>query len=96
MASDLSGLSDPFCLFISLRSVCSLDHHTLCFSQRQQEGDLMRFLSSKVKHLPVAVVSAVVLESTARFGDDPVLQLLSPQSAISHLLCHGKLSHDRP
>lgn len=53
----------------------------------------MRTLSSKVKDLPVVVVSAVVLKSAARFGGDSVVQLLNPQSAINHLLSHGTLFH---
>ncbi|XP_028287710.1 E3 ubiquitin-protein ligase rnf213-beta isoform X2 [Parambassis ranga] len=59
--------------------------------QREQEGDLMRTLRQghKVKNLPVAIVSAVVVESAARFKDNTVLQLLNPQSAIHHLLSHG-------
>uniref|UniRef100_A0A3P9BT85 RING-type E3 ubiquitin transferase n=1 Tax=Maylandia zebra TaxID=106582 RepID=A0A3P9BT85_9CICH len=51
------------------------------------EGDLMRSLTSKVRSaLPAAVVSAVVVESAARFRDSVVVQLLDPQSAVSHLL----------
>lgn len=53
----------------------------------------MRSLSSKVKDLPVVVVSAVVVESAARFGNDSVVQLLNPQSAMNHLLSHGTLCH---
>lgn len=49
----------------------------------------MRSLRSKVKDLPEAVTSAVVVESAARFRDDPVVQLLDPQSAINQLLSHG-------
>lgn len=54
----------------------------------------MRTLSSKVKDVPVAVVSAVVAESAARFGDNSVDQLLDPQSAINHLLSDGTLFLD--
>ncbi|KAK9530838.1 hypothetical protein VZT92_012317 [Zoarces viviparus] len=53
--------------------------------QRGQEGDLMR----KMKEPPDVVMSAVVVESAARFKDNPVVQLLDPQSAINHLLSHG-------
>ncbi|XP_069016032.1 E3 ubiquitin-protein ligase rnf213-beta [Embiotoca jacksoni] len=69
--------------------------HELCHSaikticQSGKEGDLMRSLSSKVKDLPVDVVSAVVVKSAARFRDDVVVQLLDPQSAINHLLSNG-------
>ncbi|XP_034563927.1 E3 ubiquitin-protein ligase rnf213-beta [Notolabrus celidotus] len=60
---------------------------TIC--QRGKEGDLLQSLSSKVKDLPGAVMSAVVVESAARFRDKPVLQLLHPQSAVNHLLSQG-------
>lgn len=53
----------------------------------------MRSLSSMVKDLPVEVVSAVVVESAARFSNDSVVQLLSPQSAMNHLLSRGTLCH---
>lgn len=51
----------------------------------------MRILSSKVGRLPVAVTSALVVESAARFRDGSAVQLLDPQSAINHLLSHGNL-----
>ncbi|KAM4524138.1 E3 ubiquitin-protein ligase rnf213-beta isoform 2-T2 [Odontesthes bonariensis] len=66
--------------------------HELCHSaiktvcQRGQEGDLMHHLRSRENDLPEAVVSAVVVESAARFGDNTVVQLLDPQSAINFLL----------
>lgn len=49
----------------------------------------MQSLSSKVKDLPLAVTSALVVESAARFRDNTVLQLLDPQSAMNHLLSYG-------
>ena len=49
----------------------------------------MRSLSSKVNPLPLPVISAVVVESAARFKDDSVVQLLDPQSAVNHLLSSG-------
>uniref|UniRef100_A0A3P8SYM7 RING-type E3 ubiquitin transferase n=1 Tax=Amphiprion percula TaxID=161767 RepID=A0A3P8SYM7_AMPPE len=52
----------------------------------ENEGDLMRTLSSKVKNLPSVVVSAVVIESAGRFKDNIMVQLLDPQSAMNHLL----------
>ncbi|XP_044192717.1 E3 ubiquitin-protein ligase rnf213-beta isoform X2 [Thunnus albacares] len=67
--------------------LCQSAIKTIC--QREKEGDLMRTLTSKVKDLPDVVVSAVVVESAARFGDNTVVQLLDPQSAINHLLSHG-------
>lgn len=57
--------------------------------QREQEGDLMQNLGSKVKVVPEVVLSAVVVESAARFRDNSVVQLLDPQSAINHLLSKG-------
>ncbi|XP_041671343.1 E3 ubiquitin-protein ligase rnf213-beta isoform X2 [Cheilinus undulatus] len=64
--------------------LCQSAIKTIC--QRGQEGDLLRSLSSKVKDLPEAVLSAVVVESAARFRDNSVIQLLHPQSAVNHLL----------
>ncbi|CAJ1081416.1 E3 ubiquitin-protein ligase rnf213-beta [Xyrichtys novacula] len=67
--------------------LCQSAIKTVC--QREQEGDLLRFLGSKVKDLPEVVMSAVVVESASRFRDDSVLQLLHPQSAVNHLLTQG-------
>ncbi|XP_026207099.1 E3 ubiquitin-protein ligase rnf213-beta isoform X2 [Anabas testudineus] len=67
--------------------LCQSAIKTIC--QKQQEGNLMRSLRSKVKDLPVAVVSAVVVESATRFSGNSVFQLLSPQSAMNHLLSSG-------
>lgn len=52
----------------------------------------MQILSSRVNRLPAVVASAFVVESGARFGGDPVAQLLDPQSAVNHLLCQGNPS----
>lgn len=60
----------------------------VCF-QRGEEGDLMRCLSAKVKDVPAHVLSAIVVESAARFKDDSVVQLLHPQSAVGFLLLRG-------
>lgn len=49
----------------------------------------MRGLSTKVKDVPAHVLSAIVVESAARFKDNSVVQLLHPQSAVSFLLLHG-------
>ncbi|XP_070707447.1 E3 ubiquitin-protein ligase rnf213-beta [Pempheris klunzingeri] len=67
--------------------LCQSAIKTIC--QSGKEGDLMRTLSSKVKNLPEVVMSAVVVESAARFRDNSVVQLLDPQSAMNHLLSHG-------
>ncbi|XP_034426662.1 E3 ubiquitin-protein ligase rnf213-beta-like [Hippoglossus hippoglossus] len=67
--------------------LCQSAIKTIC--QRGQAGDLMRSLSSKVKDIPIVILSAVVVESAARFRDNPVLQLLDSQSAMSHLLLNG-------
>ncbi|KAM4623618.1 E3 ubiquitin-protein ligase rnf213-beta [Polymixia lowei] len=69
--------------------------HELCQSaikstcQMEKEGDLMRALVSKVKDLPGTVLSSIIIESAARFESNPVVQLLHPQSAVSHLLSHA-------
>lgn len=52
----------------------------------------MRSLASRVRRLPVPVMSALVLGSAARFRDDPVARLLDPQSAVHQLLSHGNPS----
>ncbi|XP_029943449.1 E3 ubiquitin-protein ligase rnf213-beta [Salarias fasciatus] len=64
--------------------------------QRKQEGDLLRRLSPPRPRPPgpwprptTAVLSALVVESAARFRDDAVLRLLDPQSAVNQLLSHG-------
>ncbi|XP_060883843.1 E3 ubiquitin-protein ligase rnf213-beta [Labrus mixtus] len=67
--------------------LCQSAIKSIC--QREQEGDLLRSLGSKVKNLPEAVLSAVVVESAARFRDNSVVQLLHPQSAVNHLLSQG-------
>ncbi|XP_034715873.1 E3 ubiquitin-protein ligase rnf213-beta isoform X2 [Etheostoma cragini] len=89
------------CLELSLAAIRKSDDvvqtcfHELCQSaiqaicQRGQEGDLLRTLSSKVKAPPEVVLSAVVVESAARFRHNSVDQLLDPQSAINHLLSHS-------
>ncbi|CAK6965023.1 E3 ubiquitin-protein ligase rnf213-beta isoform X3 [Scomber scombrus] len=71
-----------------LSELCQSAIKTIC--ERKKEGDLMQTLTSKEKDLPVSVVSAVVVESAARFDDNSVDQLLDPQSAINHLLSHGE------
>ncbi|XP_053269183.1 E3 ubiquitin-protein ligase rnf213-beta isoform X1 [Pleuronectes platessa] len=67
--------------------MCQSAIKTIC--QGGRAGDLMRSLSSKVKEVPMVILSAVVVESAARFTDNPVLQLLDFQSAMSHLLLNG-------
>ncbi|XP_023274609.1 E3 ubiquitin-protein ligase rnf213-beta-like [Seriola lalandi dorsalis] len=67
--------------------LCQSAIKTIC--QRGQEGDLMRNLGQKVKDIPAVILSAVVVESAARWKDDTVIQLLHPQSAVSFLLLHG-------
>ncbi|XP_040922673.1 E3 ubiquitin-protein ligase rnf213-beta isoform X2 [Toxotes jaculatrix] len=67
--------------------LCHSAIRTIC--QRQQEGDLMQSLCRKVKELPDVILSAVVVESAARFRDNSVVQLLDPQSAMNFLLLHS-------
>ncbi|KAI4801198.1 hypothetical protein KUCAC02_000123 [Chaenocephalus aceratus] len=71
----------------SFNELCQSAIKDIC--QRKQEGGLMRSLYSKTKDPPVVVLSAVVVESAARFGDDSVVQLLDPQSAMNYLLSHS-------
>ncbi|XP_029934003.1 E3 ubiquitin-protein ligase rnf213-beta [Myripristis murdjan] len=73
--------------------------HNLCHSaiksicQAGEEGELMwrltLTLTSKVKELPGPILSAIVVESAGRFEDNPVVQLLHPQSAMNHLLSYA-------
>ncbi|XP_059181122.1 E3 ubiquitin-protein ligase rnf213-beta [Centropristis striata] len=69
--------------------LCQSSIKTIC--QRGQEGDLLGKLKDlkELKDLPNEVLSAVVVQSAARFRDRPVVQLLDPQSAMNHLLSHG-------
>ncbi|XP_033975098.1 E3 ubiquitin-protein ligase rnf213-beta isoform X3 [Trematomus bernacchii] len=71
----------------SFDELCQSAIKEIC--QRKQEGDLMRSLYSKTEDPPVVVLSAVVVESAARFRDDSVVQLLDPQSAMNHLLSYS-------
>ncbi|KAL0964856.1 hypothetical protein UPYG_G00329960 [Umbra pygmaea] len=57
--------------------------------QTGKEGDLMRTLSSLSAPPPSWVLSSIVVQSAARFKNDPVVQLLDPQSALNHLLSQG-------
>nr|XP_046210346.1 E3 ubiquitin-protein ligase rnf213-beta isoform X1 [Oncorhynchus gorbuscha]XP_046210347.1 E3 ubiquitin-protein ligase rnf213-beta isoform X1 [Oncorhynchus gorbuscha]XP_046210348.1 E3 ubiquitin-protein ligase rnf213-beta isoform X1 [Oncorhynchus gorbuscha] len=57
--------------------------------QDGKEGDLMRMLYPLSKVLPPSVLSSIVVESAARFENDPVGHLLDPQSSLNHLLSHG-------
>ncbi|XP_047465467.1 E3 ubiquitin-protein ligase rnf213-beta [Mugil cephalus] len=68
--------------------MCHSAIKTIC--QAEKEGDLMQRLSSNRKDLHVAILSAIVVESAARFKDNMVAQLLNPQSAVNHLLSHGE------
>ncbi|XP_074519497.1 E3 ubiquitin-protein ligase rnf213-beta [Halichoeres trimaculatus] len=67
--------------------LCQSAIKTIC--QREQEGDLLRNLTSRVKDLPEVVTSAFVVESASRFRNNAIVQLLHPQSAVSHFLSQG-------
>ncbi|XP_028991062.2 E3 ubiquitin-protein ligase rnf213-beta [Betta splendens] len=85
-------LESPLAAIRGSHEVVQACFHDLCqaavrsICQRRLEGDLMRRLSSKVRPIPDVVLSAVVVESAARFADESVVQLLHPQSAVNHLL----------
>ncbi|KAM6964707.1 E3 ubiquitin-protein ligase rnf213-beta [Tautogolabrus adspersus] len=67
--------------------LCQSAIKSIC--KREEEGDLLRSLGSRDSNLPEAVLSAVVVESAARFRDNSVIKLLHPQSAVNHLLSQG-------
>ncbi|XP_069374050.1 E3 ubiquitin-protein ligase rnf213-beta isoform X2 [Paralichthys olivaceus] len=67
--------------------LCQSAIKTIC--ERGMAGELMRSLSSKVKDIPIVILSTVVVESAARFRNNSVVQLLDSQSAMSHLLLNG-------
>ncbi|XP_047673206.1 E3 ubiquitin-protein ligase rnf213-beta isoform X2 [Tachysurus fulvidraco] len=71
----------------------------LCFSaitrlcQAGKEGNLLQTLQPHLKDISSSILSLLITESTARFGKDRVLQLLSDQSAVRVLLLQGDWSH---
>ncbi|XP_053366887.1 E3 ubiquitin-protein ligase rnf213-beta isoform X1 [Clarias gariepinus] len=75
--------------------------HKLCFSaikklcQESKEGTLLKALQPNLKHVSSSILSSIVTESAARFGEDRVTQLLNDQSAIYVLLSQGDWSHDK-
>ncbi|XP_017573370.2 E3 ubiquitin-protein ligase rnf213-beta isoform X2 [Pygocentrus nattereri] len=54
-----------------------------------KEGDLLQTLLSDPKFLHSSILSSIVVESAARFGEDTVTQLLNGQSAVHILLSQG-------
>ncbi|KAK1794252.1 hypothetical protein P4O66_011142, partial [Electrophorus voltai] len=57
--------------------------------QEGKEGDLLRTLLSDPKCLSSSILSSILVESAARYGEDTVTQLLDGQSAIHVLLSQG-------
>ncbi|XP_060751752.1 E3 ubiquitin-protein ligase rnf213-beta isoform X2 [Tachysurus vachellii] len=70
----------------------------LCFSaitrlcQAGKEGNLLKTLQPHLKDISSSILSLLITESTARFGEDRVMQLLNDQSAVSVLLTQGDWS----
>ncbi|XP_043109399.1 E3 ubiquitin-protein ligase rnf213-beta isoform X2 [Puntigrus tetrazona] len=68
------------------KEICQAAVKNLCKSNN--EGDLLHHLFTKSISWPV--VSSIVVESAARFGDNLEGRLLDPQSAINFLLSQDK------
>lgn len=60
------------------------------FLQANKEGDLLHRLFTKP--IPWPVVSSIIVESAARFGEDHEGCLLDSQSAINFLLSQGAMT----
>ncbi|XP_041937940.1 E3 ubiquitin-protein ligase rnf213-beta isoform X4 [Alosa sapidissima] len=63
---------------------CSLAIKSICHSGR--DGDLVKHLFSCSSAPPSWILSAIIVQSSARFTGNTIGQLLVPQSAISQLL----------
>lgn len=61
------------------------------FSQIQagKEGSLLQTLQTCMKDVSSSILSSIITESAARFGEDRVTQLLDDQSAVHVLLREG-------
>ncbi|XP_050980097.1 LOW QUALITY PROTEIN: E3 ubiquitin-protein ligase rnf213-beta-like [Labeo rohita] len=68
------------------KEMCQAAVKSLC--KANKEGDLLHHLFSKSLSSPV--VSSIIVESAARFGEDHERRLLDPQSAINVLLSQDK------
>lgn len=60
-----------------------------CRIQEGKEGTLLKALQPNLKHVSSSILSSIVTESAARFGEDRVTQLLNDQSAVYVLLSQG-------
>ncbi|XP_036427896.1 E3 ubiquitin-protein ligase rnf213-beta isoform X2 [Colossoma macropomum] len=69
------------------QDVCLSAIKSIC--QAGKEGDLLQTLLSDPKSLHSSILSSIVVESAARFGEDTVTQLLDAQSAVHILLSQG-------
>ncbi|KAL7869588.1 hypothetical protein AOLI_G00135760 [Acnodon oligacanthus] len=69
------------------QDVCLSAIKSIC--QAGKEGDLLQTLLSDPKSLHPSILSSIVMESAARFGEDIVTQLLDGQSAVHILLSQG-------
>ncbi|XP_036391600.1 E3 ubiquitin-protein ligase rnf213-beta-like [Megalops cyprinoides] len=70
-----------------LWDLCQSAIGTVC--QAGKEGDLLAVLSLCPEPLPSLVLSHIIVESAARFREDPVGSLLDPQSALHRVLSQG-------
>ncbi|XP_028976279.2 E3 ubiquitin-protein ligase rnf213-beta isoform X3 [Esox lucius] len=69
------------------RDLCHSAVKTIC--QEGKERALLQTLSPLCNPLPSWILSSIVLGSAERFGNNPVSQLLDPESAVHHLLTQG-------
>ncbi|XP_058262202.1 E3 ubiquitin-protein ligase rnf213-beta isoform X1 [Hemibagrus wyckioides] len=60
--------------------------------QAGKEGNLLQTLLPRLKHVSSSILSFIITESTACFGEDRVSQLLNDQSAVNILLSQGDWS----
>lgn len=63
----------------------------LCHIQEGKEGTLLQTLNLHLKYVSSSILSSIITESTARFGENRVTQLLNDQSAVHVLLSQGTL-----
>ncbi|XP_072523911.1 E3 ubiquitin-protein ligase rnf213-beta [Salminus brasiliensis] len=69
------------------QEMCLCAVKTIC--QAGKEGDLLRTLLSWPKPPHSSILSSIIVESAAHFGEDTVTQLLDAQSAVHVLLSKG-------
>ncbi|XP_015211977.2 E3 ubiquitin-protein ligase rnf213-beta isoform X1 [Lepisosteus oculatus] len=69
------------------RELCQSAIQVVC--QNEKEGELLHFLNPFSMEIPSPILSSIILESTAKAGEDLTGLLLSRQSSLSYLLSQG-------